>query len=99
MLVRAAAQQRDRLPAGAAAEGVDRLGPDLLPVAFHVPVPGQALVLERLEQFSGRGDVAVPFVDPVAPDPAGPEAHDQDAGAVGGFPGFVDPLDFHHLFL
>ena len=99
MLVRAAAQQRDRLPSGTAAEGVDRLGPDLLPVAFHVPVPGQPLMLEGLEQLPGGGDVAVPFVDPVAPDPAGPEAHDQDTGAVGGSPGVVDPLDFHHLVL
>ena len=66
MLVLAAAQQRDRFPSRAAAEGVDRLGPDLLPVPFHVPVPGQALVLEGHEQFAGGGDVAVPFVDPVS---------------------------------
>jgi hypothetical protein len=52
-----------------------------------------------MEQVDRRGDVAVPFVDLFAADAAGPEAHDQDAGAVGGFRGVVDPLDFHHLFL
>jgi hypothetical protein len=99
ILVRAAAQERDRLAPGAAAERVDRVGQDLLPVAPHVLAPGEAAALEGVEQVHGGGQVAVPFVDPVAPDAAGPEAHDEDAGAVRGFPGIVDPFDFHHLFL
>jgi hypothetical protein len=99
VLVLAAAEQRDRLATGAAAEGVDRLGGDLLPIAFHVPLPRQPLALEGAEQVDRRGDVSVPFVDLFPADAAGPEAHDQDAGAVGGFPRVIDSLNFHHLFL
>ena len=98
-LLGAAAEQGDGPAPGAAAERVDRLGTDLPPVASHVPAPGQTFVLEGVEQFARRGDVAVPLVDSVPSDPAGPEAHDQDAGPVGGFRRVVDPLDFHHLFL
>ena len=98
VLVLAAAEQRDRLVPRPAAEGVDGLGPDLVPVALHVPIPGQAGVLDREEKVPRGGQVPVPFVDPLAADAAGPEAHDQDSGAVGGFPGVVDPLDFQHLF-
>src|SRR6185295_2244302 len=84
-LVLAAAEERDRSATGAAAERIDGLGADLLPIAFHVLRPGEAAPLERLEQVAGGGDVAVPFVDAFPTDAAGPEAHDQDAGAVGGF--------------
>jgi hypothetical protein len=77
---------------------VDRLGPDLLPVALHVPLPGQAVVLDVGQQLPGGGEVAVPFVDLGPPDAAGPEAHDQHAAAVGGFRAIVDALEFQHLF-
>jgi hypothetical protein len=99
MLVRAGAEERDRLVPGAAAEGVDGVRPDFLPVTPDVLLPGQAVALEVEQQLAGGGDVTVPLVDPLAADAAGPEAHDEDAGAVGVFPRVVDPLDFHHLFL
>lgn len=57
------------------------------------------MTLEVEQQFAGGGDVAVPLVDPFAADAAGPEAHDEDSGAVGVFLRVVDPFDFHHLFL
>ena len=95
----AAAEQRDRLAAGAAAKGVDGLGPDLSPIPFHVLRPREAAVLDVEEQFAGGSQVPVPFVDAFAADAAGPEPHDQHAGAVGVFRGVVDPLYFHHLFL
>src|SRR6185436_1726321 len=66
--VRADAEQRDRLVPGASAEGIDRLGPDLLPVALHVFAPGQPAVFHREEQLARRGQVAVPFIDPLAAD-------------------------------
>lgn len=97
-LVLAAAQERDGFPARAASEGVDGLGADLPPVAPDVVPPRESGALEREEQVARGGDVAVPFVDAVAPDAAGPEAHDEDAGAVARVGRIVDPFDFEHLF-
>jgi len=99
IFVHAGAEERDRLPPGAAAELVEGLGRNLLPVAAHVVLPGQPFVLEGEEQVAGGREVAVPFVDLAAADAAGPEAHDEDAGAVGRFRGVVDPFCFQHLFV
>jgi hypothetical protein len=99
VLVRAGAEDRDRLVARAAAESVDGRGRNLLPVAADVVLPGQAPVLDLEEQFPGGREVAVPLVDLVAADAAGPEAHDEDAGSIFFVRRVVDPFRFQHLFL
>jgi hypothetical protein len=98
VLILAAAEQGDGFLPRPAAEIVDRLGPDLLPVAPHIAVPGQAVVLDVGQQLAGGGQVAIPFVDLGPADAAGPEAHDQHAAAVGGFRAVIDALQFQHLF-
>ena len=98
-LVRAGAEERDGLVPRAAAERVDGLGPDLPPVAPDVVRPGEPAMFDGQQELAGGGEVAVPLVDEAAADAAGPEAHDQDPGAVVRSRGVVDPLDSQHLFV
>jgi hypothetical protein len=99
LLVRAGAEQRDGLVPRAAAERVDGGGRELLHVPAREGFPGKSLVLEGVDELPGGSEVAVPVVDLLAADAAGPEAHHEDAGSIIFVRRVVDPFGFQHLFL